>query len=38
MEERRGFTGFWWRNLRERNHLGDPGVDWRIIFRWIFRK
>jgi len=22
----------------ERSHLGDPGVDWRIIIRWIFRK
>jgi len=22
----------------DRDHLGDPGVDWRIIFRWIFRK
>jgi hypothetical protein len=31
-------TGFWWRNLRERNHLGDPGVDGRIILRWFFRK
>ena len=20
------------------NHLGDPGVDGRIILRWIFRK
>jgi hypothetical protein len=25
-------------NLRERNHLGNPGVDGRIILRWIFRK
>jgi hypothetical protein len=25
-------------NLRERDHLEDPGVDGRIIFRWIFRK
>jgi hypothetical protein len=25
-------------NLRERGHLGDPGVDGRIILRWIFRK
>jgi len=21
----------------ERDHLGDPGVDGRIILRWIFR-
>jgi len=25
-------------NLRERDHLGDPGVDGRIVLRWIFRK
>jgi len=37
---RRGeaYRGFWWRNLRERGSLGDPGVDGRIILRWIFRK
>jgi hypothetical protein len=23
---------------RRKNHLGDPGVDGRIIIRWIFRK
>jgi hypothetical protein len=23
---------------RERDHWGDPDVDGRIIFRWIFRK
>jgi hypothetical protein len=22
-------------NLREREHLGDPGIDGRIILRWI---
>jgi len=32
------YTGFWWGNLRERDSLGDPGVDGRIILRWIFRK
>jgi hypothetical protein len=32
------YTGFWWGNLRERNNLGDPDVDGRIILRWIFRK
>jgi len=31
-------TGFWWGNLRERDYWGDPGVDGRIILRWIFRK
>jgi hypothetical protein len=31
-------TGWWWGNLRERGHWGDPGVDGRIIVRWIFRK
>ena len=31
-------TGFWWGNLREGDHWGDPGVDGRIILRWIFRK
>jgi hypothetical protein len=24
--------------MKERHHLGDPGVDRRIILRWIFRK
>ena len=32
------YTGFWWGNLREREHWGDSGVDGRIILRWIFRK
>jgi len=32
------YTGFGWGNLRKRDHLGDPGVDGRIILRRIFRK
>jgi len=36
--ERRGVYWFWWGNLKERDHLGDPGVDRRITLRWIFRK
>ena len=32
------YTGFWWGNLRERDHLEDAGVDWRITVIWIFRK
>jgi len=37
---RRGeaYTGFWWGNMRERDHLGDQGVVGRIILRLIFRK
>jgi len=31
-------TRFWWGNLRERDHLGDLGVDGRIILGQIFRK
>jgi hypothetical protein len=31
-------TGFWWGNLRKRDHLEDPGLDGRIIIRWIFRE
>jgi hypothetical protein len=31
------YTGFWWGNLRERDHLDDPDVDGRIILRRIFR-
>jgi hypothetical protein len=32
------YSGVWWGNLRERGHLEDPGVDKRIILRWMFRK
>jgi hypothetical protein len=31
-------TGFWWRNLRERDHLENLVVDGRIIIKWVFGK
>ena len=27
------YSGLWWGNLRETDHLGDPGIDERIILR-----
>jgi len=29
--------GLWWEDLRERDNLGDLGVDVRIILNWIFK-
>jgi hypothetical protein len=34
----RGVSRVCWGNLRERDHMEDPGVDGRIILGWIFRK
>jgi hypothetical protein len=38
MGKREVDTGFWWGDLREGDHLGDPGTDGRIILRRIFKK
>jgi hypothetical protein len=38
VDERRGVFRVLVGNLKERDHLGDRGVDGRIILKWIFRK
>ena len=36
--ERRDVYRFWVGKREGKNHLRDPGLDGRIIVRWIFRK
>jgi hypothetical protein len=31
-------TQFWWGTMREREHLGIPGVNGNLILKLIFRK
>jgi hypothetical protein len=38
IEEGRGAYRFWWGNVVERDHLEDPGIDGRIILKWILKK
>jgi len=33
-----GYTGFWWGNMKGKDHLEDPSVYGRIILRWTFEK
>jgi hypothetical protein len=38
MGKKEDYAGFWCENLRERDQLGDPGVDGRVILIRGFRK
>jgi hypothetical protein len=37
-EHEEGNTGFWCRNLKERNHVEDISEAQRIILKWAFKK
>jgi hypothetical protein len=32
------YIEFVWGNVREGDHLDDPGVDLKIILKWIFKR
>jgi hypothetical protein len=32
------YTGFWWGDLMEGDHLRVSGVNCRIILKWVFEK
>jgi hypothetical protein len=32
------YIGFWCGNMRDRDNLEEPGIDRRIILKWIFRE
>ena len=36
--ESRGVYSVLWGDLSKREHLGDPGIDGRIILGWIIRE
>jgi len=38
MGRREAHTGFWWGNLRERDSLEYPGLDGKIILKYIIKK
>jgi hypothetical protein len=38
MGERRGAYRVWRGNMREGDYLNDPGLNGRIILKWIFEK
>ena len=32
------YTGFWWEDLMETDHLKDQDIEGKIILKWMFKK
>ena len=32
------YTGFWWKDLKERDNFEDAGIGRKVILKWIFKK
>jgi hypothetical protein len=37
LERGEACTGVWRGYLKERDYCGDPGIDGRILLRWIYK-
>jgi hypothetical protein len=38
MGKKKGATGYWWGDLRERDSLEHLYVDRRTLLKWLFKK
>ena len=37
-EIRKMLTDFWWRNVKEGDHMVDIDIEGRVLWKWVLRK